>query len=298
MLICAEATVRHMKVLGLVHVYNERDIIEDFLDHMAKQQVPLIMVDNGSTDGTYEMIIENRSNIVLRHAQLKAPKFELVVLLRLLHAMAVQEKPDWLLLTDTDGFMEAPSGTLREAIDAQDREGNNLIQFDTFEFWPTPLDPPVKDVRQRFRYYSWHDRFHFRAWKHGPGIRIHPSGGHMPIFPKGMKVNLSPRRFIVRHYPIRGYDQGRRKVAERLDRYSEFDKGLFKMKKYSNYRDDSSYFIIDPARLNRYEEDGKWIEDRKFVGWRTHVFPNLRTSEEVRKEMDAIADQYDRFCVD
>ena len=132
MLICAEMTVRHMKVLGLVHVYNERDIIEDFLDHMAKQQIPLIIVDNGSTDGTYEIIQKNKSNIVLRHAQLNAPKFELVVLLRLLHAMAVQEKPDWLLLTDTDGFMEAPNGTLCEAIDKQDNEGNNLIQFDVF----------------------------------------------------------------------------------------------------------------------------------------------------------------------
>ena len=143
MLISAKTQVGRMKAVGLVHVYNERDIIEDFLDHMAKQQIPLIIVDNGSTDGTYGIIQKDKSNIVLRHAQLNAPKFELVVLLRLLHAMAVQEKPDWLLLTDADGFMEAQNGTLCEAIDKQDHEGHNLIQFDVFKFWPTPQIRPL-----------------------------------------------------------------------------------------------------------------------------------------------------------
>ena len=120
----------------------------------------------------------------------------------------------------------------------------------------------------------------------------------MPIFPEEMKVKLSPTYFHRAPLPHPGYEQGRRKVYERLERYSEFDKELFKMKKYSNYRDDPSYFVIDPARLNRYEGDGKWIQERKFRGWRTHMFPDLRTSKEVSKAMNEIAGQYDSFCVD
>ena len=70
----------------------------------------------------------------------------------------------------------------------------------------------------------------------------------MPVFPSDMPVRLSPTRFVMRHYSIRGWEQGRRKVfEERLGRYSEFDKALFKMKKYDNYRDDPSTFVIDPS---------------------------------------------------
>ena len=287
------------KLVGMLIVYNEVDIIEQYLDHMATQEIPLVVLDGGSTDGTYGIIRENRTGIVSRHAQFITDRFELVLSLRCLHAMAAQENPDWMLLADADEFMETndPKLSLREAIALEDAKGFNLIQFDNYEFWPTALDPPVRDIRERIRYYSWHDRWRFRAWKHGPGIRIHPSGGHLPIFPENMVVRLSPNRFIIRHYSIRDYEQGRRKAfVERLGRYSDFDRRIFGLRRYESYKDEKPFFVIEPRMLNRF--DGKWNNERKFAGWRTETFPDLSSSEEVRRMMTELAKNYARSCVE
>ena len=95
-----------MKIVGMLHVFNEADIMREFLAHMAKQSIPLVVLDNGSTDGTYEIIKENQNGVIIRHAQLVTERFELVLLLRCLHAMTVMERPDWILHLDADELME------------------------------------------------------------------------------------------------------------------------------------------------------------------------------------------------
>ena len=149
------------------------------------------------------------------------------------------------------------------------------------------------------RYYSWHDRWRFRAWKHRPGIRIQPSGGHLPIFPREIPVRLSPTRFMIRHYSIRSYEHGRKKAfQERLKRYSDFDKKFFGLKRYEAFQDSERYFVIDPGMLTRYDEDGRWNFERKFLGWRkapSSTFNLLPTFESKCRRSPS---SYSRFCMD
>ena len=105
-----------LRIIGAVMVYNEVDLVRQFLDHMANHNIPLVVLDGGSTDGTYDLV--KRSKSVLKHAQLITGDFDLVLSLKCVHAIAVQENPDWIVLVDADEFMERSTHglTLYEAI--------------------------------------------------------------------------------------------------------------------------------------------------------------------------------------
>jgi hypothetical protein len=185
--------------------------------------------------------------------------------------LSVENKADWALLSGADEFLESPYRGLRlgEAIRLEAQKGYNLIQFDNFEFWPTEKDHdiPEKDVRKRLRYYSWHDDFQFRCYKVYPGTSIDESAGHTPTFPNGIAIKVSPNKFVLRHYKIRSYDHGLRKVFhERLSRYSPELRKMGWHVHYNNFGTERNYFIIDRSKLTRYEEDGNWSLTKTFDG--------------------------------
>ena len=43
-------------ILGTISVYNESDIIKEIILEVRTQNVPLAVVDNGSTDGSYDIL--------------------------------------------------------------------------------------------------------------------------------------------------------------------------------------------------------------------------------------------------
>ena len=44
-----------MKIVGMVPVHNEADIIKESLTHLINQGIDPVVLDSGSTDGTYEI---------------------------------------------------------------------------------------------------------------------------------------------------------------------------------------------------------------------------------------------------
>ena len=278
-------------ILGMMSVYNERDIIEYTILHMRAQEVPLVVVDNGSTDGTFDVLNRYVGEGIVELARLGTEFFELGLLLRTLYKMAQKYRSEWLLMVDADEFLEPPfpSLNLREAVELESSKGYNLIQFNNFEFWPTEKDKdsPEPDVTKRIKYYSWNDDWQFKCFRNYPGINIDETGSHLPIFPRDVRVRLSPQKFTMRHYAIRSYKQGLRKVFdERLARYPEHEKRKWGLHKYTKFGTEESFFIIESSILTRYDEDGRWVLERKFDGHRGYGFPRLTSSEEVENEME------------
>jgi hypothetical protein len=73
---------------------------------------------------------------------------------------------------------------------------------------------------------------------------------------------------VLRHYRIRSYEQGLKKVfEERLPRYSpsELERGWHRH--YSNFTKAKESFVIDSSKLTKYDEDGKWNLDANFGAW-------------------------------
>lgn len=258
-----------MKIVGMIPVYNESDIIESNIEHLVSQGIDLVILDNASTDGSYEICSRYVGKGVISLEKLETERYELGLLLERIYRMALAHKPDWVLLSDADTFLESPycKLTLKGAIESDDHNGHNLIRFNNFEFWPTERDrnSSESDVRKRIRYYTWNDDLQFRCWKVYPDTEVVPGGGHYPKFQNNVKIALCPTKYALRHYRVRSYQHGLRKIFdERLPRYSKMERSKGWHLHYDKFGRDESFFIIDSRNLNKYEDDGKWSVKKTF----------------------------------
>jgi len=120
-------------------------------------------------------------------------------------------------------------------------------------------------VKKRIRYYSWQDDYQFRCWRVQPGIRMW--SGHDLVFDEPELVRISPTKFVIRHYKIRSYEHGLRKVfVDRLPRFAEDERRIGWHVQYNNFKRDIEYFVKDSKNLTKYEENGRWNLTKKFDG--------------------------------
>ena len=143
-----------MNIVGMLPVFNEADIIEEVIQHLLSQDLDLVVLDNGSTDGSYEICKKFAEKELITLNQVKTEKFDFPLILRILYDMALTRNPDWLIRSDQDEILESGTKnlTLKEAIEQEDEKGKNLIQFDIFEFFSTNNDNhDSKSVKDRFQ---------------------------------------------------------------------------------------------------------------------------------------------------
>jgi len=258
-----------MNIVGMIPVYNEADIIGSVIEHNLSQGLELVIFDTGSTDGSYEICSRYLGNGVLSLERVASAKFEFSLFSETLYKMALKHNPDWAMWSSADEFHESPypGMLLKQSVEKEAERGYNLIQFNNFEFWPTECDrdSTESDVRKRLRYYTWNDDCQFHCWKVYDGINVGDGGGHYPTFPKNVPVRLAPTKYVLRHYRIRSYAQGMKKVfVDRLPRYSESERRKGWHLHYDKFESDESFFVIDSRNLNRYEEDGRWVVKKTF----------------------------------
>jgi len=254
----------NLRTIGILPVYNEADVIEQVLRYHIEQGLQLIVVDNGSTDGSYEVIKNYVGRGVISVQRIITDRVRFQFLLTTLSAIAAIHAPDWLVLIGADEFLEtrnsAKGETLIEGLIEEEKKGYEVVQFDTFEFWPTRLDNPTEnDVRRRMKYYTWTSAWNFRAYRWSEMSRFHE---HYPTPAPGRILKISPNIFVLRHYRFRSFDHGMRKTfQERLPRFASKSE---KWVHYDNCLPNEDFFVRDPNELNRYVEDGRWIRSRKF----------------------------------
>ncbi len=258
-----------MRIIGVIPVYNEADIIGYVIEHLVSQGIELVILDNGSNDGSYEICSRYLHKGLLGLEVLRTELYEFDLLIQRLYNAALSFHPDWVLLNAADEFLESPHPglTLKNAIELEDTKGYNLIQFNNFEFWPTEKDQGKSepDVRRRLKHYTWNDDLQFRCWKINPGIQVTRTAGHYPIFPKNVKPKTSDTKYVLRHYRIRSYPHGLRKIfVDRLPRYPSEEKKLGRHIHYDNFKRDPTYFIIHSDNLNEYMDDDKWNLKKTF----------------------------------
>ena len=259
-----------MKIVGVLPVYNEADILEQIISYMRQQQIPLIIIDDESNDGSLE--IERRflgAGVLEVRTVSHTPYHERKTLLTEAYRRALDYSPDWIVYHDADEFLESPfpNTTLRDAIETVDKLGFNLIQFDCFDFCLTERDfnSPITDLRKRFRYYTWQSDYYYRAWKNYPGIDIVTNAGHRPILPVGVEERVPAFKFALRHYRFRSVEHGMKKVfKERLPRYDPKERAIGWHIHYDTMKPDANHFIIPSSKLSRYDENGDWNRERKF----------------------------------
>jgi hypothetical protein len=216
-------------VVAIMHAYNEEDVIEEVIGHLAHNGVGVYLIDNWSTDSTpaRARAFEGKGLVGYERFPPDGPttSFELKRLLTRTEEVAVDLRANWIIHNDADEFRFAPwpGVSLRDALFHVQEGGFSAVDHGCLNFALTQerLDAaaPLEERLTWFLAERTPDLFRLNCWRRSPGSRAELawSGGHTVRFP-GRKV--FPYNFLIHHFPIRSVEQGRRKVfGERLPRY-------------------------------------------------------------------------------
>ena len=250
--------------------YNEADVLDATLRGMVEQGCEVYVIDHGSTDGTGEIARSWLGRGVAgverfpEDSGFPARNAETMVwadLLRRREQLVRELDADWYILSDADEFREAPwpGLTLAEGLARAETLGYNAVNFRVLNFRPTgPGFEPGDDPRERLTLYEPADDCdvaQIKAFKRPEGaldtLDILTYCGHDVRF-DGRRV--CPIPFILRHYPIRSPEHGRRKVlTERLPRFAPEERRAGWHVQYDELVEDGTSFTWDAAELETWD---------------------------------------------
>jgi hypothetical protein len=250
------------RVVAIISTFNEADVIESVLDHLASNGIWSYLIDNCSTDETVHRArqwlgrgllgIESFANPASGRTSWKALLARKLELARELGA-------DWYIHHDADEIRESPwpDMSLREAIRLVDRLDYNAIDFRVLNF--APVDDTFRagdDPRQHFLRWEEpadYDRLQRKCWKAGAAELRLADGGHDVRF---ADRRVFPMRFLLRHYPIRSQAHGLRKVFEdRKTRFAEEELAFGWHRQYDHIARPDHLFLRNPASLRPFDLD-------------------------------------------
>jgi len=250
------------RVVALISAFNEADIIEPVLDHLAANGVWSYLIDDGSTDETAIRAQRwlGRGLLGIERfpgAGVNGERTSWRALLARKRELAQELGADWYVHHDADEIRETPwpGMSLRDAIRWVDRVGCNAIDFRVLTFVPVDdtfragMDPRVHF--ERWEEPAEYDRMQRKCWKAGaPELEL-ADGGHDVRF-AGRRI--FPLRFLMRHYPIRSQAHGRRKVfEERKGRFADDELAYGWHRQYDHVARPDHLFLCSPASLRPFD---------------------------------------------
>lgn len=277
-----------MNILRLMNVHNESDILEYNLDWYVNQGIDIVAIDNCSTDNSSKILKSRLGKGVVEVKHIYTDHFDRELLFTEISKLGNKYSPDWIVFADSDEFYEPQSKEFKNLYDMikfVDSKGDNLIQFHNCEFWMTPEDDfSIKNPIERMKHYSYFDSNRFKAFKFYKGFSLTPQRGHAPTLPEGIEIKISSNKGISRHYKFRNLDQAQYKVKRVVPEEDKLDFGFH----YVKFGNSSEYYIIPRNKLNQYNEDSKWILERKFDGNRMSdkelcSYLGLKSKDELEK---------------
>jgi hypothetical protein len=218
-------TYNKLSTAAIVNVFNEVDILNCLVHHLVSQGVSVHLIDNWSTDGTFEraeaLVAEGLAAKVLRFPS--EPSSDYVWQSQLSHtaAYAASLDVDWIMHCDADEIRVSPwpNTSLSNAIDFVDALGYSAIDFTVLNFLFTEQESEEQSEpfsMERLKWFEWaRHPAHFRqvkCWKNvGP---VDLSNG---VQFAGKRIY--PLKFLTKHYPFRCLRQANRKLyRDRLPR--------------------------------------------------------------------------------
>lgn len=249
-----------MKIIRVLPgVYNEIDILEENLKFYIDQGFETVVVDNGSTDGSYELCEKYLGKGIVKLSQIKTKEFDTRLLLKEATLLYKDENPDWVILADADEFIEPfeRNQNLRTVIEIENKKGNTIIPLHHFMFKMTEKDDMSnKSVLSRMKFYGKaNDAGRAKIWKDSRHVEI--SNPHSPSFIDIKEYKPSINKCVMRHYPLRTLEQAEVKINRvRPSLNNPFAWGIH----YLGI-DDVRLVVVESNEMNYYNEDRKWKFD-------------------------------------
>lgn len=210
--------MRDMKLVAISRVRNEADIIEPFVRHHAVYFDKIIILDDGSNDGTFDALRKLRAE-ALPLVVVKEPTvgYEQSRHMTRLMQMAVHQfGADWVVPLDADEFIEPEAGkTVAEILE---RHPGELVSapWHNFEWRPendaNPEPNPV--IKQRFRTPSRADHRKLLIPRSLIADKtVLDQGNHRLMDDDRLSMGVPLRTIALCHFPIRSVAQYSSKIA-------------------------------------------------------------------------------------
>ena len=217
-----------MNITAILCVRNELPYLRHVLPYLASEDIEVVLIDNGSTDGTLDAVHGGAfPNVVRLDGFPYDGTFDLSRQLELKWALAQSLTADWVIHQDADEILHGPDGWggLRHHIKQADDQGFNVLNFN--ELVMLPDDPSRDDIlRNSTNYYFFEPKPMrlMRAWKRAANLTGGKSGGHRL---QG-DVNVYPERMLMKHFIVRSQEHAYEKYLHRTFSSTDLEKGWHK----------------------------------------------------------------------
>ena len=215
-----------MRVVAVITVRNGIDYVEKCITHLINNKIEVAIIDESSTDGTYEICESFLGSGLCKLQRVAYPGF-----FSLEQQLQVKEKfinslqTDWVIHHDIDECLDSPYKdlTLYDSIKKEDEAGYSVINFNEFVFLPYEEDISFYDSPYYYFFEPFKPRL-MRAWKKKENLSSLASGGHLL---QG-EISLSPTNYVLRHYIFTSQQHAYDKYAKRHFSTAEIKKGWHK----------------------------------------------------------------------
>ena len=219
-----------MDIYAVLLVKDEADIIRPVLDAAAEWATGIFVLDNGSTDGTWEIVQSMESEVVHPWKQDQTPyrrSLRAEIFNQFRH---VASRGDWWCNMDADEFyVDDP----REFL-AQVPRRFHVVMKKSIDYRLTHEDVAEYSFtgdfsadRTKLQYLEPHSWIETRFFRHRPRLRWDSSGPTASDLPAHLGVHY-PRPILAKHYQYRSPHQIQRRLDVRNAVPRDPEKGPFK----------------------------------------------------------------------
>ena len=198
-------------VFGIAIVKDEADIIEQTVTRMLAQVDRVLILDNGSTDGTFE-ILEQLDVTLGRDAE---PGYYQSRKMTALAARAAGMGAGWVVNFDADECWYSPFGRIADVLRESSAQVATAALYDHVATCLDPEGAPVDRIGWRRREPAELPKVACRAVVPATILQ----GNHGADYPARVEDGL----LVVRHYPYRSVDQFVSKVRNGAAAYAATD---------------------------------------------------------------------------
>jgi hypothetical protein len=197
---------------------DEIDVIEGSVRHMADEVDAIILADNGSTDGTRDVLADLIGQLPLTVLDDPDPAYTQSAKMSALAQRAAHSGATWVVPWDMDELWVSWAGRIREVLPALPPANVALAQITNH--YSTAIDPDETDPFRRMKW-RYHEPLSLPkvAFRWEPDAVIH-QGNHGVTLPSG-RSDIDALE--IRHFPYRSAEQFVRKAVNGAAAYKATD---------------------------------------------------------------------------
>ena len=244
-----------MKLVAATRVLNEADIIEAFVRHTAHTVDHHLLIDNGSVDGTVEILRAlQHEGIPLTVLQTRSCSFAEEQSLTLMYRQAVQaHQADWIVFLDADEFID-DRALVRPLRDHLAESQHAVLKVCLRDYHLTQDDPQDLIVPCRMPFCTPttdNMKVIVRGNLLHRGLVIRP-GSHAAVFPDGTECPSAPEPALTyAHYPTRSPYQWLSKSVVGWAKVVATGPAMVSTGHAVHYRDPYEFLRTDPKLILR-----------------------------------------------